>query len=256
MRPRGGIFGKNVLPSLYGGASGCWTLREQEAYARDLIWPVNVLVYDTFTASNGTAISGRTPSPRANGANTWSTATWSGDGNVAACQIQNNQAQQTTYASSTYNSFSHVYCNCGTSDVTVSATCVIGSRDGSYSYCGPIARFTTYGGNFGGSFIIAQIISNNLGSVGIGYSLFLRSFNAGSVTTLASSSVAIAYDTPYVVTLKCAGSNITATWNGVTLTGTSTVNQTVTSHGFCIGHTDDKGSGAQTYVDNLSISAP
>lgn len=255
MRPRGGIIGASVTPTTVS-ASGVWALREAEAYRRASSWPIASLVYDQFTAANGTAISGRTPSPKANASNTWSTASWFSDSNAASFQIQNNQAQQVTFASSTNNSYSHAYTNCGTADVTVSGTFVIGSRDLAYSYCGPIARFTSYGGNFGGSFITAQIISNNLGTVKIGSSLFLRSFNSGSITTLASSSVAIAYDTPYLITLTCSGSSISATWNGVTLTGTSTVNQSATSHGFFIGHTEDKGSGTQTYVDELVVTSP
>jgi len=258
MRPRGGIIGASVTPTQQV-ASGVWTLREAEAYGRDFLWPRafkagDVLISDQFTAANGTAISGRTPSPTSLGSNVWSTATWSGDNSVAACQIQNNQAQQLTFPGETQNNYSWAYINGQAADVTVSGTLSLGSRDGPYSYCGLAARVTPSASVPSISGIALLLFSNNLGSVDVGASLILRSWNNGAYVNLGTRTAAVAYNTAYTATLTVSGSSITAVCNGVTITATSTVNQTVGSHGFFIGHTEDKGSGTQSYVDNLVIT--
>jgi len=208
-------------------------------------------VFDSFNASDGTTISGRSPESGNALPQTWAT-TLVGS-NAANCVIRSNRLQADNYAGSPNSgnnnySFSTVYS--GASDVTITTTFVMGSRDSEYAYGGIVARFTNNDNK------IAVMVARN-GSVDLGFAMRLQQHSGGTYTAFGTTGTGTSFTagTEYTLTLVLSGTSITATTsNGLTLSATSSVNQTTTTHGLFIGHTGDSGSGSVTYFDNFAIA--
>jgi len=71
MKPRGGFIGYSVSPALFAGAGGVWDIREAESLKRESRWPGGTIVSDTFTGSNNTSLSSRSPDILQTGATGW-----------------------------------------------------------------------------------------------------------------------------------------------------------------------------------------
>jgi hypothetical protein len=208
--------------------------------------------FDSFTAADGTAISGRLLETGTANPTTWSAAL-SGP-NAANGVIRNNTFQADNYAGSPNsgnNNYSFATVNSGSSNVTITTTVVIGSRDYEYAYCGIAARFTDINNN------IRVFLFRN-GNVDVGTAMVLRQVSGGTTTQLGSSvgtGTSLTAGTAYTLTLVLSGTSITATLsNGLSVSGTSSVNQTATTHGVFIGHTGDNGSGSVTSFDNFAVT--
>jgi hypothetical protein len=208
-------------------------------------------VFDSFGASDGTTISGRSPESGGALPQTWA-ATLFGT-NAANCVIRNNRLQADNYSGSPNtgnNNYSFATVYSGASDATITATFVLGSRDSEYAYCGLAARFTNFDNR-----IAVTLVRN--GSVDVGFAMRLQQHSGGTFTSLGTTGTGTSFTagTEYTVTLVLSGTSVTATAsNGLTLSATSSVNQTTTTHGLFIGHTGDSGSGSVTYLDNFSIA--
>jgi hypothetical protein len=71
MKPRGGFIGYSVSPAFYVGAGGVWDIREAESLKRESRWSGGDIVSDTFTGSNNTSLSSRSPDILQTGATGW-----------------------------------------------------------------------------------------------------------------------------------------------------------------------------------------
>jgi len=207
--------------------------------------------FDSFTAADGTAISGRSLETGTANPTTWSTAL-SGT-NAANGVIRGNRFQADNYAGSPNsgnNNYSFATVNSGASNVTITTTFVVGSRDYEYAYAGIAARQTNLDNR-----ISATVFRN--GNVDVGIGLRLAQHSGGTFTSLgtAGTGTSLTAGTEYTLTLVLSGTSITATLsNGLTVSGTSSVNQTATTHGVFIGHTGDAGSGSVTSLDNFTVT--
>jgi hypothetical protein len=114
---------------MFAGAGGMWNIREAESLRRDSRWSlIRPIVSDAFTASNGTALSARSPNVLQPGASGW-------QNQFGTAAITGNQACFTSY--SYYGVFgAH---NTGLATVNANtANCVVRSRvkwgDNGYGY--------------------------------------------------------------------------------------------------------------------------
>jgi hypothetical protein len=136
MKPRGGFIGYSVSPALFAGAGGVWNIREAESLKRESRWPGGTIVYDTFTGSNNTSLSSRSPDILQTGATGWTNQ-------FGTAVINTNQA---SFNSFTY--YSHLDANTGIATVNAStANCVVrsivkwGDNGFGYGFGGIIIRY-------------------------------------------------------------------------------------------------------------------
>lgn len=177
------------------------------------------IVSDTFTAGDGTDISGRTPSPTAPGGATWSerAGNW---------QITSNAA-----VSSTANNSLHCTVDSGVADCTITAEVdSTTSLTTSIRDAGLVARWSD---------------TSNYWKIGINNqdnAFRIVERNATVMTTRATASVTINGGTFYTVQAVLSGDDINATLdgaNGISY-GSATLNQTATVHGFAGRETTDR----------------
>lgn len=196
---------------------------------------------DTFTDTNGTALTAHTP----DSGGAWLTAS-SGAG---AWDIQSNQANLATSSGGR----DVAYFDAGTADarVTVKAT-----PAAAFYNQGAVLRFTAQDAHWKA---VCYATSNLFAIVEV---------TAGSETIRASTTVTVTAGVQYTIAFSARGDNFTATLDGAnTLAYTSSVRNTATKHGFGGGPAaltkfDDFGiqpstaviAGAETVTADLTVA--
>jgi hypothetical protein len=203
--------------------------------------------FDSFTSLDATTIASRALESGTAMPKTWASSLVGT--NASNSVIRSNTLQADGYAGSGNNNYSFSTVNCGASDGTITTTFVLGSREVNYSYAGVTARFTDTNNRI-------QVMAIRSGSDDVGIALRLSQISGGTSTSLATAGTgtSLTLGTAYTMTVVLSGTSITATLsNGLSVSGTSSVNQSGTTHGVFIGHTADPGSGSVTYMDNFGF---
>lgn len=210
---------------------------------------LDYLVLDTFTAGDGTSVSGR--SVESGNATPVAWSSYTAGNNAAASVIRSNKLVADNYASPTNNNYSFSVVDCGAADATITATVSLGSRDVSYAYAGVVARWSDNNNKI-------MVMVRRSGTVSLDEALFIWQMSSGSLTTIsgtAGTGTSLSTGTEYTLTVTLSGTSITASLsNGLSVSATSSLNQSSTTHGVLIGHTDDSGSGTVTSIDNFRIT--
>jgi hypothetical protein len=184
-----------------------------------------VLLKDTFTDSNGTALHLHAMDVGAGW--TEQNGTW---------QIQSNAAQRTNAAAAPGNVAT---ANAGNANVTISLTINFAASDEG----GIIARFQDIS-----NFWLFDMEPDGPN----GYSIMERS--SGSWITRASGSFTFSLSTNYTIQLVCSGTTLTGTINGGnTLSYASASDfQTATLHGIRFGNSNSLAN----FIDNFQVTNP
>lgn len=177
---------------------------------------------DTFTASNGTAINGRTMD---------SGQSWTADANY---DIQSNRARHPNAGSGVMLA---VATNSGISNSALTVTIQFSDTHS----IGLIGRYTD---------------ASNYWLVTVDYygGLVIQEVNAGVFTTRASVSaatLAVSFNTDYTLTFTFNGTSITSTCNGQSINYTSSFNQSATVYGLLAYRSGGSYLGVYQY-DNFS----
>lgn len=182
-----------------------------------------LLIHDDFNAANGTAISGRTPSPVNLPGNTWAilgTATWT---------IQSNRASKTAGGA---NNLAVI--NAADADVTITCDVTIANAGGERHGVGLRASDVN-------NFWALTWRNTNL--------VEIIERNGGTVTVRASAALTLTPGNTYEFKLVAIGTSLTGYVDGVQYVsyGSATLNQTNTNHGIYAGAT------AQPTWDNFKV---
>lgn len=167
-----------------------------------------ILVSDTFTAANGTALSGRTPSPTTAGFN-WHIIT----GDAADQTIQTNKA---SFDDTVTPNAPSLIVNAGQSNAAV--TCTVTAN----AYAGGAIVGVVFRAVDANNYWRAQISSTGF---------LLAKIVAGAPTTLDSEAFTPVNGTAYTIAIACTGNTIIATAAGFTLTATDAAHNTATEYG-------------------------
>lgn len=173
---------------------------------------VVTLIHDDFNAANGTAISGRTPSPVNLPGNTWAilgTGTWT---------IQSNRASK---AGGGGNNLAVI--NAADADVTL--TCLVTVAN-SAERQGLGLRASDVNNFWGLTWRNANLIE-------------IVERNGGTLTVRASAALTLTAGSSYEFKLIASGASLTGFVDGVQYVtyGSATLNQTNTNHGIYVGST-------------------
>jgi len=137
MRPRGGLIGYSVSPALFAGAGGVWNIREAESLQRGNLWSGGgAIVSDTFTGSNNTSLSSRSPDILRTGATGWTNQ-------FGTAVINTNQASFNgfDYYSPFEADIGIATVNAGTANCVVRSIVKWGDNGFGYGYGGIIIRY-------------------------------------------------------------------------------------------------------------------
>jgi len=139
MRGRAGFIGHSVSPAMFAGAGGVWNIREAESLRRDSQWAfIGDVVSDTFTGSNGAALSSRNPDVIQTGASGW-------QNQLGTAVINNNQASfngfslYEPFGEETYIGIATV--NANITNCVVQSTVKWGDNGFGYGYGGLTIRY-------------------------------------------------------------------------------------------------------------------
>jgi hypothetical protein len=189
-----------------------------------------LLIYDTFTDTDGTAIASHTIAPTNIPATSWA------NGGITPFTIIGNQAGSTTVNANN----AHAVCNPGIADCIITCDATASSTANNDNNVDGIAARWTSGGFYW--------------RIGVHpfRDLFLILERNNSVDTLrASTAMTITPGSTYAIVVTLSGSTISATCNGanaISYNG-ATMNQTVTRHGICIS----RALAADSRIDNFQV---
>lgn len=184
-----------------------------------------LLIHDQFTAADGTAISGRTPSPVNVPGNNWAAAL-----GTAVWTIQGNKASKTGGGGHNL-----MVVSAADADVTITAdVTVVNSAERQ----GVGLRATDVNNFWGVTWRNTNVVE-------------LVERNGGTLTVRASAALTLTPGSTYEFKVIASGSTITGYVNGVQYVtyGSATLNQTTTNHGLYAGST-----GLPTW-DNFKVFA-
>lgn len=184
---------------------------------------VVTLIHDEFTAANGTAISGRTPSPVNLPGNTWAilgTGTWT---------IQSNRASKTAGGG-------HNLAVVNAADADVTITCDVAVANAAGERHGVSLRASDVNNFWALTWRNTNVVE-------------IIERNGGTVTVRASAALTLTPGSTYEFKLVANGATLTGYIDGVQYVtyGSATLNQTNTNHGIYAGTT------AQPTWDNFKV---
>lgn len=190
------------------------------------------LLVDAFTGTDGFDLVDHTPDIDVVGGG-WLTH-FSSSGTSPAPEIQSNKATVTNAGAT---AVAGIPIDAGQANIIISAKITTINLDGAGSN-GILLRYTDED-----NYIFADLVA------GFGGALRIRKVQAGSETSLASASVTVAINTTYYISITLDGDRITANGLGVTVSASSTFNNTATKHGLLLVSSDSKA----TKIDDLII---
>lgn len=192
--------------------------------------PPSGLLYDTFSGTNGTLLQDHTPDIGP----AWTKI----EGGALNAVIQDGYCQAASTSSAVALSYIR---DAGVADVTISADMTMMAVTSGQHYMELLLRAVDSNNHISGK--LFDLATNNLAIV---------KHEAGADTVIAAVTFAITAATVYHFSLTASGSSISLDVNGTVVSGSSSFNSTVTTHGFRVFNAD---GSAQSRLDNHMVES-